>query len=344
MLLSCHTPKKFIFFFVVFTKIEVDVDVELTTMNTSHEIPMLVTVYDERKFDSYGKWYVQRKYDGWRILYKEGQFFTKNGIVFSVDTSISDFLRNLQNVVLDGEIVTENDVQKYFVFDCPHVKSTYDVRFEWLTKNIVQNDNVVIAETICVANSFQSKQRIDEFYEHVLLSGGEGIVYKPANLRYVFSSRSSICMKRKPLDIDVVTVIEYCRSDNAIEKKKPSSYVSSYIVRKKDILGKDQIFKVSARTFAPVPLFTEIKIKYSHYTANGVPKFPKIVDFDLQKRSNDTVVREIKTTLHNDEKIRVTCAKTHRIHTVAKNKHGQLWCSCASYRFEKTCEHILPFL
>lgn len=185
---------------------------------------------------------IQPKYDGFRAIYKDGQFYTRSGLVYS-NTNLKDHfkcLEGLGNYVLDGELyihgqpfqdlskvlnadaATVPNALKYYVYDCLCIKdwSAQKTRLSYIDRlkllrglindTIADYSKVIDAPTDVVKNASEAI----EVYKKYLKNGYEGCMLKSLEGKYQWkrtSLKSGEMIKLKPFetaDLEVIGVFD----------------------------------------------------------------------------------------------------------------------------------------
>jgi len=162
--------------------------------------------------------YAQVKYDGVRLLYNttEKTFFTRSGKSFKSKTMSSWFKDFPEGYMIDGEIVLDTNVQEdrqvvsgyitkllsgnvvvpynkmmYQAFDLLDEKDfrqskissrEYTQRFGRLSSLVTPHSNLQVAKTTAV----NSDAEVDELFDQIIDSGGEGLILKTPDHRYSY--------------------------------------------------------------------------------------------------------------------------------------------------------------
>ena len=250
-------------------------------------LPMLCGNYDPSLFTAGEPWYISEKYDGWRMYYMNGTFYSRTGKELKTIPHIAAAIpSNLPaNTVLDGELwlgydgfpeigtaIEASDSRlQWILYDIPSAPGNYAERYEMLQSLFPAHNHahpITVVSQFCVDNMDDA----DTFYEALLAENSkvEGVVYRPASLPYMWNERSDIFMKRKPMkDIEVLVIGYHTTTENKLPR--PDGYVSSLIC---EMMDTQQQLRVSFRGVNPPEEGTIITIKYQNLTENGVPRFP----------------------------------------------------------------------
>ncbi len=186
--------------------------------------------------------YIQNKYDGFRAIYKDGQFYTRSGLIYTNNnlTKYFNCLTGIKDYVLDGELYIHNqpfqDLAKvlnseespipsnlrYYVYDCLPIKdwdaqSTkigYTDRLK-LLRGIVNGtigdySKVIDAPT----DKVDSAAEVVEIYKKALKNGYEGCMIRAIEGKYRWKRvtiKSGELIKLKPFksdDLEIINVVE----------------------------------------------------------------------------------------------------------------------------------------
>jgi DNA ligase 1 len=342
-------------------------------------LPMLLGTYSETMLNTSSAWYVSEKYDGWRMMYRNGCFVSRTGRVLAVPSAMRDEIGAFEDgetrdLVLDGELWmgygTLNDIPaalsngdgalKLMVFDIPSHDGTFQERHEKLCEMKIRfGSSVRLVEQHRVDPA--DTERIDEIYKEVLGRKGEGIVVKPHDLPYSYGKRCDAFMKRKPWDTLEVRVVAH-HTTAAKRTESSMGYVSSLVCEHD---GKQ--FKVSVKTYTPPAIGSTVEVRYSQQTTTGLPKYPCLVrkaDAGPSKVAEAQAVvavevqapEALKTThewagqkgyaLANGEKVLVRSDTSDEVYSVARARQGDsVYCSCPAWKYQRsnprcrTCKH-----
>lgn len=233
-----------------------------------------------------GEGYVSEKYDGWRIFYTDGKFFTRSGAEMIAPAHICKAVAELglpSGVSLDGELwlgydgfqeipsaIGRGDIKLvYKIFDMPGAGKAFAERYTTLcgyASKMTHGIDIVKQTKVITAAD------VDAFM-NVLFEctpKAEGIVYRPCNIEYSWNSRVAEFMKRKPFQDIEATVVEYFTTA-AAKEKNGDGYISSIVCKMADSKG---TFKVAVKTMTPPAIGALVTIKYQNLTADGKPRFP----------------------------------------------------------------------
>src|SRR5665647_20365 len=66
--------------------------------------PMALTKYDASLTQDWQYAWISEKFDGWRLVYKQGKFYTRSGRVIPLEARFYEEATLFGDVVLDGEL------------------------------------------------------------------------------------------------------------------------------------------------------------------------------------------------------------------------------------------------
>jgi len=331
--------------------------------------PMLLTKFSKSVFFSYPEWYVSEKFDGWRMLYQNGKFYTRQGNEISLDSKFYTDLQDMDpDIILDGElwagynnvneVASLNKVQ-FLVFDIISDKP-FNKRIKQIQKLVQPTKRIKIVEhTLVTCDDYL---RIEELLSEVTSRDGEGLVFRHSKQIYQVDSRPTDFLKLKKLDSTEVEVTGYFITPGS---KQPPGYISSLIC---DYQGRT--FKLNWRAFIAPAIGSFITIKFSQFTANGLPKFPVYVA-ERDPRDLKFEPKKIKPKKNKTESIfesfkpdvwkeRNYCIKPGESVGIIGSKdnykvsrplnNGPLYCNCPSWLYQRmpavqrTCKHTRIFV
>lgn len=238
----------------------------------------LLTHYDKSIFGVDGVVCVSEKYDGWRMYYKKGKFYTRRDNEIKLPKK---FYRDLAqyDYEFDGELwlgygttssditsVTDYKNAKYMIFDILSLDTKFKNRNAILNLVVKETDNIkIVKQYTC-----KTEKQMELVYNSVLKRGGEGVVIRPPSHIYKHGQRDKIFQKKKPLDTMEAIVVGYYNTN----KIKIKDYVSSLVVES----VKDKCrFKVSIKSTSPPKIGSVVTVSYSQRTVSGLPKHPVFV-------------------------------------------------------------------
>jgi DNA ligase-1 len=339
--------------------------------------PMLLSKFSKGVFESNRKWFVSEKYDGWRMIYQNGKFFTRQGNEISLDPKMYRDLQDIDpDIILDGELWAGyskvNEVAslgselKFLIFDIIN-DSPFSERLKTLKNLITPTKRIKLVEHFPV--TFDNYPFVEDLLSEVSKRDGEGLVLRPANQLYQSGARPSDFLKLKKMDTTEVEVVGYYTTPSKKVSEGPD-YISSLVC---DYNGSE--FKLNWRSFIAPKIGTIITIKFSQFTVNGLPKFPIYVakrdarDLKVSSKPRELKepkVRKSSTTfdkpavcmeakdwevleypLRIGESVGVIGAKD--TWKVTKAKNGSVYCSCPAWLYQRmpainrTCKHTRIF-
>jgi len=343
--------------------------------------PMLLSVYEaEKMLRGSSSWYISEKYDGWRMMYFKGVFYSRTGQELAVPAEMRKDIDAIfgscgDDLILDGELWlgynkftetqsalnTRSTDLKFLVFDMPSANGTFEERLQLLSSLFtgVTTPRVKLVEQVKVSNT--DTNTIDSYYDAVVTKGGEGIVLKPSTMMYEFGKRSDIFLKRKPWDTMDVKIVGYFTTE---AQKSKIGYVSSLICEMRDDSSKN--FKVQYKSINPPCIGAYVTIKYSQSTVTGLPKFAQLAKGE--KKTHVTLMPQTPPpiadaltvkqwmakggyVLKNEESVYVKSNNSDEIYTVKRAKQGDsVYCSCYAWKYQKmnpmcrTCKHCTAVL
>lgn len=262
-------------------------------------LPMLCGNYDAKAVAAGATaYYASEKYDGWRMVYRDGRFYSRAGKPLSPPPHLARAAESLRaadggaSFALDGELWlgyerfqdthaaldARSPELQWLLFDLPSAPGGYAERLGALGALVARAalpDAVrVVAQTYCADGA-----ALDAYYDALLAAEprAEGIVVRAADLPYRWDARATTgFMKRKPFRDLEATVIGYHTvaartADTAAAR--PDGYVSSLICRRADDAP---TFRVAYKGACPPALGAIVTVKYQNLTDDGAPRFPAL--------------------------------------------------------------------
>jgi len=339
---------------------------------------MLLSVYHEKCLIKSTSWYISEKYDGWRMTYQNGTFYSRTGQELKVPAPMRKEMEQFcgESDILDGELwlgygkFTEIQAAlnsgssdlTFLVFDMPSADGSFQDRLSLLKKKLLAMTTAMIKIVEQVQVDATDVSTIDTYYNTVIEKGGEGIVLKPMSMMYDAGKRSDIFLKRKPWDTMEVKIVGHFTTD--AQKNDGCGYVSSLVC---EVPTGNKTFKVQYKSYNAPAIGTTISIKYSQTTVNGLPKFPQMLKSSLDGPvapkpncpkiidDNALTFSQWKTrggyALENGEEVHVKSDRSNEIYVVKKAKKGDsVYCSCQAWKYQKlnplyrTCKHCVAVL
>jgi len=272
---------------------------------------MLCANYDAKTVAANGAagFYASEKYDGWRMFYRDGSFYSRTGKPLSPPQHIADAAEALRAaneaaggraLVLDGELWlgyerfqdthaaldAKSPELQWLLFDMPSATGGYCERataLGALAADAANDARVapaangrvrVIAQTRCA-----DRAALDAYYTATLAAEprAEGIVVRAADLPYHWNARHAAFMKRKPFrDLEASIIGYHTIAPRTAESAaaRPDGYVSSLICRVAGASAGD--FKLTYKGARPPPIGALVTVKYQNLTDNGLPRFPTL--------------------------------------------------------------------
>jgi ATP-dependent DNA ligase len=268
-----------------------------TTKNVNLS-PMLAHEYKKYKDKLIFPCFIQKKYDGYRMLYNNEtqDLYSRNGKKYDAlyNTPLHNQLKQI-NLPLDGEIychdpsitfesygilrkkkIKQEDIHllhklEYHVYDIHIQKKTYTERLEILKNIFTSNSftNIKLVDTfIC-----QNENEINQYHESFIKMKYEGSILRNKDGFYS-SKRSFDLLKYKDFDDDEFEIIDYTfESDNDIKlivwicKTKENK---SFNIRPQGTKGEREILYNRGKDFIGQKLW----VKFFGYTDNNIPRFP----------------------------------------------------------------------
>lgn len=249
-------------------------------MAVTNPSPMLLSAYDPATFKAHPYLYVSEKYDGWRLYFRNGTFYTRSGNPLALPEDFATALNKHKDLEFDGELwmgygTTSSDVTsfnpatvQYMIFDVPNAAKTFEERLAILRTLRFDHPRIHPVEH----KECQNAETMDLLYKEVLDRKGEGIVLRTPTQIYNHGTRDDEFMKKKPNETMEVIIQDYHTSDPL---KFPEGYVSSLYVMSLD--GGAHEFKVNFKGFNPPAKGTIATIRYTQRTSTGLPKFPVLL-------------------------------------------------------------------
>lgn len=287
---------------------------------------MLCSPYSQALFYKNAEWLVSEKYDGWRMFYKNGEFYSRTGKPLNAPSHIRealDLLHLPKDVVLDGELwlgysgfqeisgaIEMDDANfKWLLFDMPSAEGGYAKRLEAL-KSLPQDMTgaIVVVEQTRVRN----ENELDELYDTICQKNAkvEGIVIRPADMPYCWDTRVINFMKRKPFQDAEAQVLCHLITEKA-KTNLVEGYVSSLECQ---LLESGKTFRVSLRTNKGVPsVGSIITVQYQNLTKDGVPRFSSLKGV---RSEQDMPPTQTKPMIQSWSPVLTTIPKNARIMTM----------------------------
>lgn len=250
-------------------------------------------IFDNKK--DYTGWLISEKYDGMRVLFDNGKFYSRNDIVLNLPEKFKSFIPKIKNYVLDGEIwfgyqsfdrtgvlrkqkITYEELKdaKYLVFDI-FVKNkknlTYRERYKIL-KTLKKNKHFnIVSQTVLK----QPQIDIDVLYK-ISDNKGEGLMLRNPESKYI-CKRTSNLLKVKLMDENKGKIIGFKNGRGKYENKIGALKVEA------EINGKNMTFYIGSGLNDEIRkvdrdslLNKKISYKFFGLTKNNIPRFPILTE------------------------------------------------------------------
>ena len=273
--------------------------------------PMLCANYDAKSVAPGAAYYASEKYDGWRLFYRDGAFYSRSGNPLSPPDHIvaaAEALRAASapfgapaEFALDGELWLGYDrfqdthaaldakspELQWLLFDLPSAPGGYAERLTALGALAADAAPGAMAPVRVIAQTYcADRAALDAYYAATLAAEprAEGIVVRAADLPYHWNARATAgFMKRKPFrDLEATVVGYHTIAPRTAESAaaRPEGYVSSLICRivaaPEAAAAKTADFKLTFKGARPPPIGALVTVKYQNLTDNGLPRFPTL--------------------------------------------------------------------
>ncbi|WP_348518415.1 DNA ligase [Campylobacter sp. CCS1377] len=257
---------------------------------------LLLNVYKEEDFKNkdFTKYLMSEKLDGIRGIWDGKVLKTRQNYVIKVPEF---FMKDFPDFALDGELwikrsdfdsisalVRKDDIKNslwhsvtYNVFDVPNACEDFKIKNctlqnrlkileDYLEKN--SNSHIKIITQIPIKN----KEHLEEYYNKVLLQGGEGLVIRLNDAPYE-KFRTANALKMKPYEDAECQIIAYTKGKGKYENAVGAIVCEANLKQGKTVFKIGSGLKDDFR-FNPPPIGTIITYKFSSYTKKGLPRFP----------------------------------------------------------------------
>lgn len=265
--------------------------------------PMLAHDYKKQGHKISFPCFVQPKLDGYRAIWKNGKFFSRQGNQFEV---ISPFFQHISEVqhVLDGELYsnelkfeelgvlrkknpTNKDLDvlnkiEYHVYDIVDESLTFENRVALLDSLKAKYDKLIVVDT----RDCRGKDDLVSIHAQNIQNGYEGTMIRNKRGLYMQKYRSCDLQKYKDFQDDEFEIIGYEREQGDLivwvcqtHNGKPFNVQSKGSREQRKKLyqtGKQHIGK-------------KLWVKFFEYTADGIPRFPKTMRDGAESIRNVTV-------------------------------------------------------
>jgi DNA ligase 1 len=253
---------------------------------------MLLTTFDERTFKTGSKkgWYMSKKYDGWRMIYQAGVFYTRAGNEIKLPARFYEAAAKFNtDVVLDGELwlgygrvqdiggvseATTDDALCFMVFDMPSAPGGFHERLQVMKSVIVNDSTIQLVDHEFVKNDMY--EHVTQTLDQVTAAGDEGLVLRPYDQLYQQGERPRDFLKLKKHSTEEAIVMEHHVTD-AAKIREIDGYVSSIVCVLRDAAEGSPSFRLNWKGLRAPAIGETITIKFAAYTINGLPKFPTYV-------------------------------------------------------------------
>ncbi len=331
-----------------------------------------------RKWSGAGStWMISEKYDGWRMYYVNGKFYTRAGNEVTPPDAIVTEMKRIdpdEAMTVDGElwlgynrfndvgyaIAAKDPTLVWKIFDVPSLGGQYQDRYAKMCTifGASADQRIEVVEQTSVS-SFEEIKKI--FDNTMAVADKEGIVIRPTDMKYEWGQRLATFMKWKRVQDLEAQVIDYYVTPAARATKDPE-YISSIVCA-----IEAGTFRVSVKTTTPPPVGSIVCITYQNLTPNGIPRFPVLKGLRDTKDMPKSVkppsslskppyglkildtkeVQDKKATVKPGEKIYISGSKENSYYTITMPRTvGALpYCSCPAWKYQKkkpsqrVCKH-----
>ncbi|WP_233144476.1 DNA ligase [Campylobacter pinnipediorum] len=233
-------------------------------------------------------WYASEKLDGIRAYWDGKNLLSRQGKIINAP---SYFLKALPDFALDGELYTKTDefekIQSivmdqipnekewknitYNVFDVPNTNGGLIERLKVLNDYIDKNNNnnnIQRYIKLIPQRLIKDKKELDSFLDEIISSGGEGVVIREPNSKYI-KSRSNLNLKYKRFIDEECKVVSINKG-----KGKYKDMMGSITCE----LANNIRFKIGTgfsddNRKNPPKIGSVVTFKYQNLTKNGIPRF-----------------------------------------------------------------------
>jgi DNA ligase-1 len=176
-------------------------------------------------------WWMTEKYDGIRALWNGSKLYSRLGKEIKTPEGFTDLFP--KDTPLDGELwyryryirfdsfrIDRNHFEEvvnltrttnikkwryvtYWVFDTPNTEEPYEKRMDILKKTQLPGHIKVIEAIKCTG-----QQHLDEYFQSIIQNGGEGVMLRQPNSRYISGRSSAMQRVKVSRDIEIVLQIE----------------------------------------------------------------------------------------------------------------------------------------
>lgn len=264
-------------------------------------LPMLAHDYKKQKSKIVFPCYVQPKLDGYRAVFKNGSFYSRQGNIFDVMTDY--FCTVNTEYTLDGELYSDelkfeelgvlrkkknklNEKDrcilakiKYYIYDIVDPTLSFNERLCILNKLNKKYKNIIVVNT----TSCISEDDVKQEYEKQVQLGFEGLMIRNGKGLYKVKNRSYDLQKYKEFMDDEFRIVGFEKEQGDLivwvcETKEGKKFnVQSKGTREE----RNQLY-INGGAFVGKFLW----VQFFEYTTDGVPRFPKTM------RSGEESIRD----------------------------------------------------
>lgn len=241
-----------------------------------------ILLLKEYKDQNISGWLMSEKLDGIRAIWDGKKLISRNENIFFAPTW---FVKNFPPFKLDGELYSKaNDFEnissitskkypneswkqlKYYIFEVPNQDGNLTKRLEVL-QNYLKNHDVKYIKIIKQIK-VKNKSHMKKFLKEVEKKGGEGVVLRDANAKYI-AKRTSKALKVKSFHDSECVVVAIHKG-----KGKYKNKLGSLTCKDSNISFKIGSGFSDAQRTNPPSLGDIITYKHQGYTKNKKPRFP----------------------------------------------------------------------
>jgi len=251
--------------------------------NSYADKPPLSLAKTYQGVEDISQYWVSEKLDGVRAYWNGRQLVSRQGNIYAAPAW---FIQSFPKQALDGELwLARGEFQRlvsivrkkqavddewksvrYFVFDLPHLKQTFNLRLKALQDLVEQSDSVYLQ--IVKQYRLNNKTALMQSLNQVVDAGGEGLMLHHAEALY-HSGRNTDVLKVKTFYDAEATVIAHIAG-----KGKFSGLLGALLVEMSNGLR----FKVGSgfnlqQRQNPAKIGAIITYKYFGKTQKGIPRF-----------------------------------------------------------------------
>ena len=214
--------------------------------------------YDLDKYEGQG-WCAQEKLDGTHIVViKNGSLAMmsrswKNDFAPMYPEIAAELMELPDNTVLDAELVfyRKDNGKPEFVtaLATPETKANYNVKlmlFDVLKSTGIQSERIAITEAFCKQHDYWKHIALiptvysgfNDFYKRTVANGGEGIMLKKLDSKYVEGTRTSKWLKFKKVNTDDCVVLGLATGENKFASLFGALVVGQFINGKMQVVAR----------------------------------------------------------------------------------------------------------